>query len=261
MPNLPSHPPFETVIPCAPIDLNKLPYVVNALARCTDTCGVRIITPDPANIPLSALLGALPVTVYADEEVLDFDRTRFQYRPNWIFQQFLKLFQNVTSTEWYLVIDADLIFVRHLDFFDKVQPVMTLGNDQFHEPYFCFNQRMFGFGKTYPYSFLSECTLYNKHIVSNMLEYGGYNDKQDFLEKSAKAIDGGCYPADSELYGSYVYMIDPGIYTFRRISSALGGKYGNRPYTEKEIEDRIAEVTRLGGADVLTVHSWEGAIE
>lgn len=255
------HPPFETVIPCAPIDLNKLPYVVDALTRFTDTDGVHIITPDPFNVPPVRVARDVPVTIHADKDVLDFDRTRFKYRPNWIYQQFLKLFQNVTETDFFLVIDADLIFASRVPVFAKKRPLFLLGNDQLHEPYFCFSQIMFGFGKTYYYSFLSECTLYNKHLVSDMLAYGGYLGKYEFLERAVETIDGGCYPAESELYGSFMHLAYPGLYAFHHLRTALGGKYGNKPYTEKEIEDRIREVNSLGGADILTIHSWEGAVE
>lgn len=255
------HPPFETVIPCAPIDLNKLPYVVGALIQYTDTSGVHVITPAPFEVPRLPSTKDCPVTIHADKDVLDFDHTRFKYRPNWIYQQFLKLFQNVTETDWYLVIDADLIFADYVNVFAGEQPIFLLGNDQLHEPYFCFTQRLFGFGKTFYYSFLSECTLYNKHLISDMLAYGGYLGKYEFLERAVEIIDGGCYPAESELYGSFVNLAYPGLYTFHHLRTALGGKYGNRPYTEKEIEDRIREVNSLGGADILTIHSWEGAVE
>lgn len=254
-----NNPPFETVIPCAPIDVNKLPYVVDALFRHTETSAACIITPDPSQVP--PLNNSKPVAIYADRDVLDFDRALFKHRPNWVFQQFLKLFQNVTLTDWYLVIDADLIFVADVSLFSAGKPIFLLGLDQYHEPYFCFNQRMFGFGKTYPYSFLSECTLYNKNIIRNMLQYGAYSSIPHFLTRATEMIDGGCYPAESEIYGSYVYLTEPDLYTFRHIRSALGGKYGNKPYTNEEIEVRIAEVNKVGGAHVLTIHSWEGAIE
>lgn len=249
------HPLFETVIPTASIDLNKLPYVVDALYRYTDTCGVHIITPEPKDVPDLSWPG---VFVHADSDVLDFDRTRFKHRPNWVFQQFLKLFQNVTLTDWYLVIDADLIFARSVKLFEEMRPVFLLGNDQYHEPYFCFNQKMLGIGKTYEFSFLSECTLYKKQLVDRMLEHGRYTSPQHFMECAAEVIDGGCYPAESELYGSYIHYAFPGLYTFRRLHAALGGKYGGKPYTNQEIEDRIKEVTQWGDVDILTVHSWEG---
>lgn len=253
-----SHPPFETVIPCAPVDTNKLPYVIDALTSFTDTISVNVITPDPMLVDTTRDY-RVPVRVYADENVIKFDRSRFKYRPNWIFQQFIKLFQNVTLTDWYLVIDADLLFNRPIPFFHDDKPVFMLGLDQRHDPYFEFNKRMLGIGKTYPYSFLSECTLYSKYIVADLLRFSGCSSVDEFLSKSADIIDGGTYPADSEFYGSYVVHAQPDVYLYQKLRAVLGGKYGGEAWTKEEIEQRMREIGPQE-ADIYTIHSWEGEI-
>jgi hypothetical protein len=212
-----------------------------------------VVSPDGVKVDFSAF----PVTSLKDSEVLDIDRTRFAYRPNWIFQQMLKLFQTVTD-DWYMVIDSDRFFNRRVDLWQDGKPVMLmLSYDQEHGPYFTFNQKMFGFGKTYPHSFLSECTLYSRTLILEMLDTHGYDTPKEFIEAATHVIDGGCYPAESELYGSWIWKYHPKLYTFKTIKAIFGGKYGGEKYTDKEIEQAIAE-RKPQDVDVFSLHSWEG---
>lgn len=249
---------FETVIPCAPVDLNKLPFVIRALMTNTDTSRVHVITPDVSKVPpLGGMTGY--VSLHNDCDVLNVNLSIFKYRPKWVYQQFLKLFQTVTSTDWYLVIDADLLFNRPVSLFENGKPQFLLGHDQYHEPYFEFNKKMIGIGRVYNYSFLSECTLYDRYQINNMLEDNGYKSRMHFVLEASKVIDGGCYPAESELYGSYIYATQPDLYGYKRLKAALGGKYGHAMWFDDEIRARIDEI-RPQDVDIFTIHSWEGAV-
>jgi hypothetical protein len=199
------------------------------------------------------------VSIYNEHEVLDINpKALFRYRPNWIYQQFLKLFQDVTSTDWFLVIDADLLFNHNVSLFEDNKPVFLLGLDQCIDQYFEFNQKMIGIGKTYSHSFLSECTLYDKMQIRNMLLDNGYKSSMDFIKKASEIIDDSCFPAESELYGSYIHATQPGLYVYKRLKAALGGKYGSKPWTDAEIVARINEIAPQE-ADIFTIHTWEGA--
>lgn len=251
--------PFETVIPCAPIDLNKLPFVVESVLTHTDTIGVHIITPDPAKVP-SLGWTATHVFLHADQEVLNINpKALFKYRPNWVYQQFLKLFQDVTRTDWFLVIDADLLFNHYVPLFVNGRPQLLFGLNQDIGSYFAFNEKMIGIGKVHHHSFLSECTLYDKMQIRNMLQDNGYRSCMHFIEKAASIIDAECFPAESELYGSYICATQPDLYDFRYLKAALGGKYGGKPWTDDEIRARIREIAPQD-ADIFTIHSWEGEV-
>lgn len=246
----------DAVIPAAPKDYNKIPHVLRSIDRyLPDVHTVHVITPDKMKATYS---GRLEVVSHADSEVLDFDRSRFAWRPNWVYQQFLKLFQNVTESDWFIVLDADILFNRVISLFEFGRPIMLLGRDQMHPPYFAFNQKVIGYGKIYPYSFLSECTLYSKAMIREMLETSGYETVGEFLEWAAQIIGPDCCPAESELYGSYVFKKHPELYKVRHLRSSMQGRYGGHIWTEAEITALIDEMSKRDDVDIYTMHTWEG---
>lgn len=247
---------IEAVIPAAPKDYNKIAYVIRSISNyAQDIKAVHVISPDMHGF---VQMGNLPITCHVDEDVLYFDRRKFTYRPNWIYQQFLKLFQNVTSTEWFVVVDADILFNTDLKFFDKDKPIMMLGRDQNHPPYYRYNQAMLGLGRVYDHSFLSECTLYNKSLVTRMIEHAGFSIPIDFIEKSATIITSDCYPAESELYGNFIAQEYPNLYKYRHLCSSMQGRYSGHIWTEREIEDLISEMAKRHEVDIFSMHTWEG---
>lgn len=246
---------IDLFIPGAPKDYTKIPYILKSVQQnVPDIKRAFVVTPD--KIELGDV--GFPVISLRDNEVLDINPEMFSYRPKWVYQQFLKLFQDVTD-DWYMVIDADRFFNRRVILWDKKPIMLFLNYDQYHDPYFVFNQRMLGFGKTYKHSFLSECTLYSKSLIQEMLHDCGHDTAHEFIEAASSIIDGGCYPAESELYGSWVYRNKQDVYEYKTIKAVFGGKYGSKEYSESEIESAIADY-RFKDVDVFSLHSWEGSI-
>lgn len=245
--------PVDVVIPAAPKDYNKLPYVIEAVREYVKAETVHVFAPYPVG-----LTWAEDVILHYDEDVLPYDRRELPYRPNWTFQQMLKLFQDVTKHDWYLVLDADIVVNCPLPLWTgDGKPILYLGRDQNHGPYFTFNERLLGFGKVYDHSFLSECTLYNKGLVRDMLTFCGLG-QDGFWQKLVEIVDVGCCLAESELYGSYVTHECPDLYDIQHIKSRLGGKYGAHIWTDEEIQKELREA---GEEDCLiSLHSWEGGI-
>jgi len=243
----------DAVIPAAPKDYSKLPYVVDHLRRHVQVDTIHLITPSATGYEWDG------VVEHRDRAVLPYDRDELPYRPNWIYQQLLKLFQDVTEHDWYLVVDADTIVARDLPLWNEAgQPILYLGRDQYHGAYFHFNKEMLGFGKVYNHSFLSECTFYSKALVREMLEYMGL-DRDGFWERLKEIVHIGCCPAESELYGSYVYHEYPDLYEFRTIKYRLGGKYDSHVWTPKQIRKELAQAAESDpDAHIWSIHSWEG---
>src|SRR4030042_135481 len=184
--------PVDLFIPAAPKDYNKLPYVVEAARRHIQVETTHIVTPSPTRYDWPG------VVWHRDGDVLSYDRNELPYRPGWTFQQCLKLFQNVTENNWYIVLDADIVVDKDLPLWaEDGRPILYLARDQAHGPYFEFNRRVLGFGKVYDHSFLSECTLYNKELVQTMLEYAGL-DRDGFWRLLGEITNGGLCPAESE---------------------------------------------------------------
>lgn len=243
----------DLFIPCAPKDYIKLPFVLQSVNDyLPDVQAVHVCTPRPYG---EIDEYRFPVTFHLDHDVLPFDYTRFKYRPTWVYQQFLKLFQSVTQSEYYLVMDADKFINHRLPLFDNEQPIMYLPNhDQNHDFYFEYSQKMIGVGRVYPHSFLSEMTLYKQSIIDEMLKRSGLS-VTGWLEKSVEIIDATVQPADAELYGNFVAATYPDLYQYRILVDEQRGKY-NGDWSMLDIVFYVDEMRHRSDIDILSAHSW-----
>lgn len=240
---------YDIFIVSADKDYNKLAHVIDAAkTNLVDFDGEIYVvspTPLPANVT--------GVRESRDEDVLDVDRSRFPRRPNWTFQQFLKLFQDVTQRDSYLVLDAYTIVNRPLSMFLNDHPVFYLGIEQMHQPYFEFMRKVMGLPRSYNHTFINEFMLMNKQVIAQLLQpFGG--DTTDFYEQSILNMNAECYLSELELYGNFVYQAYPELYQMRKISSKRHG-VDRHPYTISEIED-VMRSMKGQPVDVFTMHSW-----
>jgi len=244
---------FDVFICCHPKDLYKLRQVV----RC-----VRTYIPQAQAIHVSTpvhqkILTEMPVidTVHYhyDNEVLDIPKD-WKFRPNWIYQQLLKLFQGVTS-DWYLVIDCDLFVVKPLE---MRMPTFLHGRDQHNESYFNFTETMFGFGREYKHSFIADMMLFYRPYIQEMVAMR-FDDQNDFIQKSYAVIDGGCQLSEYECYGNFIRKHKPGTYEHRRVTYEYVGRSNNEhenyEFTEQEIE-RMVSTAERSGLQLFAIHSW-----
>ena len=107
----------DVFIPSVFKDLNKVEFVVEQLVKhCPDIADIHICLPDKTGTEDHELDGH-KVFYHNDFDVLPVMREFIKYirfRPNWIHQQLLKLCQRVTKTEYYYVIDADIMPTKEL---------------------------------------------------------------------------------------------------------------------------------------------------
>lgn len=246
----------ELVIPCAPKDEVKLTAVLASVeANLTGISAAHVITPNGVTVEGHY---SFPVYLHHDRDVVDFDPQRFKFRPTWIYQQFLKLFQNVTATDWYLCLDADRFINRPLSLFEEETPILFLSSrDQGYDFYFEYSKRMIGVGRVYGHSFLSECTLYHKALIREMLDRSGLN-QQDFLARSADIIDATCCIGDAELYGNFVWSRYPDLYKPLILRDEIRGKYPeyHGEWTAYEIALYVEEMKCHDDIDIFSAHSW-----
>jgi hypothetical protein len=252
---------FDIFIPCAPKDFNKLPYVAKSVIDNIRGGGepqLHICT--PIQIPCE-ILKKIPgiLHLYYDQDLLPgIDRNICNYRPNWHFQQFIKLFQKVTS-DWYLTWDCDTIACRPIEFFENGRPVYYLGWDQFNKPYFTFQKEMIGIGRVSPVTFIADMNLIHRPIINEMLDRSGHTI-QSFVEKSNKIITSECYMAEPELYGSYVWDNHPDLYVYKRLKQRgfegrIHDNVNGFVWQDGEIEEMIEEC-KDKGFDTFSLHSW-----
>jgi hypothetical protein len=247
---------IDLLLPAAPKDYVKIPHVIAAVAKhIPEVERVCLVTPEPINY---TKLHGLIVDCYTDAEVLPpgYDRSIIGWRPNWTSQQFIKLLQNVTDTEYWLTIDADTFFNQRVPFFtDDGKPILWRGLDQFHAPYFGFNIAFLSIGKMHDGSFLSECTLYKRSIMDELVESVGGRD--EFIRKAIEIINTGKgHPADAEIYAAYVLTHYPDLYEIRKLKQIVNGRYGTGEYTEREIAEECRKLEREN-VQTFSLHSWD----
>jgi hypothetical protein len=246
---------FDVVICCAQKDYHKLPIVVDAaMENIIGFDTLYIITPTPIEH-----FSYDRIRYFTDKEVLDIDTSKWRFRPRWIYQQFLKLFQKVSVNDYYVTLDADVIILRPLPFFDdRGKPIWYFGRDQRHEPYFAFQKKMFGFGKTYEKSFINDMTFLRRSIIDEILSYCGMTF-ESFLQKTYKVINRKCMLSESELYGSYIAKFHSGLYEFRTLATFFEGRhskdYGNAMWNDEDMRRLVLE-KKQSGFEIVAMHSW-----
>jgi hypothetical protein len=269
---------YEVVIPAAAKDYVKLPFLIESLGYLNPKpqC-VRIICPlsqQPPRLPYpmkdkdNGVFNRFSVNVHDELNILPglspHAAVNFR-RPPWIYQQFIKLFQDITDTRHYLVIDADLVINHHLDLLTGDKPKFFLGIDQNHEPYFRYSQDLFGFGREYNHSFISEIMMFDKYIINALLHFyhveatetAGFNRDESIRHLYDTTCARACdewMPADYELYGNFVEKFYPNQYTKTKLHTNIRGKL-QEDWSYDEMQAYVDEM-KDKDYDVFTAHTW-----
>jgi len=92
-------------------------------------------------------------------------------RWGWYFQQIIKLaMADLVETDYYLVVDADTVFLRPVNFFNKSgKPLYAIGSE-YHLPYFKTIKELLNFTPKREYSFIAHHMIFNRHLVIEMRE-------------------------------------------------------------------------------------------
>jgi hypothetical protein len=166
----------------------------------------------------------------------------------------LKIFQDVTLNDDFLIIESDCLILKEINFFEDDKTTLYLCRDQNHTPYFNFNN-LLGFGREYEHSFISEFMMYNKQIVKDLLTKSNCKDVYDFLEIIYNNVNGDCYPADYELYGNFCIKYHRDKVDVKHLNyNFFGRESRNNPFwTDSEIIELIN--TNLD-KEVISFHTW-----
>jgi hypothetical protein len=193
------------------------------------------------------------IYIHIETDILKIDKTRIKYRPNWMYQMLLKFFNNVTSHNNYLVIEADSVIIKPLEFFENDKAILYLGRDQNHKPYYDFNKRILNIGREYNHSFIAEFIMYDRIILHDLLFKTNCRDVKDFLELIYQHVDINCYMADYELYGNFIYTYHNDKFVTKKLNSYFSGREIMQ-WTTKDFEDAIVNNQ---DKDVISCHCWQ----
>jgi hypothetical protein len=163
------------------------------------------------------------ITYIKDIDVLNIDMSSIKIRPNWIYQQYLKLLQNITIDQ-YLVIDADIIINKPLEIFTNNKPNFLTDININRKPFFYYSKIMFDIDREYEYSFINEIMLFNRNIINEMI-LTKFENNEDFIKKSNEIITSTCYISEYELYGNYVYKTNKEKYNYVKLFSLALNKF------------------------------------
>jgi hypothetical protein len=249
--------PYDLVLVAHEKDFNNIKFIVQYAQKNLKFDSIHLILSERAPFEDYELLKTLtdkPIYVHPETSILKVDKTRIRFRPNWIYQMLLKLFQNVTANDNYLILEADCLILKNLEFFEDDKTTFYLGMDQNHQPYFNFN-RLFGFGREYNHSFISDFMMYDKKLVKDLLTKTGCNSVDDFLELIYRTVTDQCYPADYELYGNFCYKYHTDKVTFKHVNYNFSARDCSISpnWSDEEIQNLIKQYP---DKESISFHTW-----
>ena len=248
---------YDIFIPVAPKDYNKLKFLVRSIEENLKSWDhIYVTTPTGEKI-----LDHPKITYFYDKEILNIDPQRFNFRPGWLYQMYLKLFQNVTG-DLFVTLDSDLIINRPLEMITpEGKLVWWRGWDQNHRPYFEFQERMLNLPREYPYTFINDMNFMSKRIIREMLTRNNFT-RNSFIDKSFEIINHTCYPGEPEIYGQYVMKYYPDMYDVRQAKTLSNPRSQNhivdthaQVWSDEEIQIEIDKVKKQD-VDMFMIHSW-----
>jgi len=232
---------FDLIIPLHEKDFVKLKYCDESIERNFS------VPPQNKYIVSNAKINYKDYKWIHDDDAVPVKKSEIKYRrQNWIYQQIIKLCQDFTANETYMVVDSDVIFNRRVDI--KKAFYISDRNQQ-HHPYFEF-MKYYNLYKQTDYTFINDFTIFEKPICRELL-----GSAEEFFNKINSVISENCYPAEQEIYGNYIVKNYPGRYDIVFQKTQLNGKYYPEAWYDFEIEFLI-ENNKNQDIDLFTIHSW-----
>lgn len=244
---------YDIFIPVAPKDENKLSYVIEGVLANLTPKNIFICSP---HFIKNKIFNS-NITYINDKEVLDIDdKTFITFRPNWTYQQFLKLsFQG--PSDYFFALDSDTIITDKLNLFDKEQPIWFYGEPQNHFPYFLFNKFAFNFYRSLEHTGIGDLGFFNKKIIQSLFDRVNLNQKE-FLLQIGNKLNNLFHFSEYETYANFVNEFYPDLYCFKQLNKVSIGKNldNNENWTDTEIKNHI-KGAKNNNKQVITLHSWK----
>lgn len=246
---------YDIVIVAHEKDFNNIKFIIEYTSINLEFDSIHLILSNREEYKDAELVPTLtnkPIYFHLENDVLSIDKSRIKHRPNWIYQMLLKMFQNVTKNDNFLIIEADCIILNKLTFFNGDKTIFYLGRDHYHEQYYNFNKRLLGIGREFNHSFISEFMMYDKKIIKDLLKKLKCNQIDDFLELVYLYVDDNSYPSDYDLYGNFYYSNYPNNFETKILNFNMFGRHSNY-WSNEEIKELIRTNE---DKDAISFHCW-----
>lgn len=244
---------YDLFIPVAPKDEIKLQYVIEYANKNLQYKKIYICSPHA----ITNKITDANINYINDKDVLDIsDKSFISFRPNWTYQQFLKLFFNFSESEYYFALDADTIIMKPLPLFENTHPIWYYGWKQNHFPYFLFNKKLFNLNKNLEHTGIGDLGLFNKNIIKTFLNYTGQNSGIELLKKIGNKLNVVFHFSEYETYANFANQYYPNLYKFKHLEQLNCGKDLNlgQDWTDKDIKLTIEQ---NNNKSILSLHSWK----
>ena len=232
---------FDIIIPLARKDVDFISRVVDYLTRCIEGVSHIYILTNAGIVPKAEKkLSSYSVCQIIDEDTiitgLTFQRVKELLKQSaqsdgvinktgWYFQQLLKFgfSRSELCSKYYLSWDSDTLPLAPITFFEG-EHILFNPKKEYNENYFRTIEKLFGYGKVFEDSFISENMMFSADIVRQMLVDLEKSDAEgnDWIEKILYACDFKTnFPAFSEFetYGSYCFVKHPNLYKQRHLNT------------------------------------------
>lgn len=237
---------YDVLIVAHEKDFLKLKYLIKSIKDFINYKKIYIIT--NIEIDNKSLNVDDDIIICYEETILKINKNKINYRHNWIYQQFLKLFQNITEDN-YIVIDSDVIINRNI----YITPDnFYFTSDQNHKPYFNFYEKIFGSFTKFKHSFISELMIFDRKKIQDMLISIDL-DNNSFIEKCYDIINNDCYISEFEMYGNWIYNKYNTINENYLKSFSIGRE---KDFDDNEIINHINE-NKNKEIDLFVLHTWK----
>lgn len=231
---------YDILVLCAEKDFNKFTFLHKSIiTNIKDYNNIYCVCPVLPEILIENVIYKL------DDEVLKIDLPI--ERSQWVYQQYVKLLQDFTLDN-YLVIDADVIINRPIEIISNGLPNFFY-NRSYPSPSFTkYIKDVFKMKYNFKYSFVNEIMFFNRQKIQELI-LETFEDYDEFIAASNKAIKPNCLLSEYQLYGTYIYNNFKDSYNYIKIKK-YEGCYKNWS------EDQIVEVlTKHTEYDILGLPS------
>ena len=133
---------YDIVIVAHEKDFNNIKHIVKQCSINLNFDSIHLILSERKEYEDMELLSTItnkPIYKHLETDVLKIDKNRVNHRPNWIYQMLLKMLQNVTQNDNFLIIECDCLILKNIEFFGDSKTTFYLCRDQHHQPYFSFS--------------------------------------------------------------------------------------------------------------------------
>ena len=246
---------YDLFIPVAEKDELKLKYVIEYALNNLDSKNIFVCSPHNIKNRVSDS----KIIYINDRDVLDVpDKSFISFRPNWTYQQFLKMFFEQSVSEYYFALDSDTIILKKINLFVNKKPIWYYGWKQNHFPYFHFNKNTFNLNKSLTHTGIGDLGLFNKTITKSFLSRTGCTTAKDLLLKIGTRLNAVYHFSEYETYANYVNEFYPDLYTFKHLEQINDGRDLNQgqDWNDVDIKNTIANACKTDKS-ILSIHSWK----